>query len=102
MNVTSIAPEKKRRGRPRKSEQVDESREYTRGDSSSVYSNIFNANDLQKLHGNVDDIDLRLGWQAKNSMDNDPVCNAALSTRALGATARPIEVVPAPKSLYTS
>lgn len=87
------------RGRPRS---VDTSREYTIGGSNSFLSGVVGFPDLQKLHGSVDDMDLRLGWEAKDQMDNDPVCSAALDTRALGATARPIEVVPAPKSLYQS
>jgi phage gp29-like protein len=93
---------KKKRGRPRNEERLDMAQEYTSGQSGSFYSGVSSFADLQRLHGSVDDIDITLGWEAKDRMDNDPNIAAALSTRALGATSRSIEVVPAPAALFRS
>lgn len=91
-----------RRGRPRNSTRVDSSREYTLGGTNSCFASINTPDDFQRLQGSVDDLDLELGWATKEQMDNDPQCAAALSTRALGATTRPLEITPAKKALYNS
>lgn len=75
-------------------------REYTAAAGGSRFLPSGNGNALEVLHGDVDDLDLRLGWEAKEQMDKDPFCAAAIDTRALGATARPVEVEPAPESDY--
>ena len=87
-------------GRPRNADQIDYSQEYALGGTFSQYPSVYGMNALMRLYGNVDDMDLRLGWNAKEEMDNDPFCSAALDTLYLGATARPAEVEPASKSTY--
>lgn len=91
-----------RRGRPRNEDRISYGREYTAGGTSSAFASVNTSAQLERLHGNVDDMDLTLGWKEKDQMDNDPQCSAALDTLALGATARGIEVEPAKKALYTS
>lgn len=98
-----------RRGRPRQPENLkygnaDPQDEYTAaaGGSTSSYTQLGSASQMEKLYGNVDDIDIRIGWDAKEQMDNDSHCGAALDTIVLGALARPVEVEPAHKNLYSS
>lgn len=87
-------------GRPSK---ADTEREFTVfGGTTSPFANVTDANSLTRLRGDVDDQDIQLGWDVKEQMDRDPICAAALDTRALGATARGLEVEPAPKSSFQS
>lgn len=80
----------------------DYDREYTVGGTNSLYAGVFGMQMLQRLHGAVDDMDVRLGFDAKEEMDKDPFCSAALDALILGATARAAEIEPAPKSAYQS
>lgn len=77
-------------------------REYTAAGGASRYGIINNGSDLERLHGSVEDLDLRLGWDAKEQMDNDPFCGSHLDTMMLGALPRPAQVVPAPENSYAS
>lgn len=90
----------KRVGRPLNEDRTDMTNEYTVGDTASRYSGINTGAQLERLLGAVDDMDVTLGWQAKDQMDNDAFCAAALDTLILGATARGMEVDPASKALY--
>jgi Protein of unknown function (DUF935) len=84
-------------GRPRN---VDWEREFTIGSSESALQNLNGPNDLVKLGGSVDEVDVRLGWRTKEQIDQDPVASASLDTLVLGATARPMEIEPAPKACF--
>jgi hypothetical protein len=80
---------------------IDPKAEYTVAGSNLSWLNGVNSTTaFERLYGNVDDLDLRVGWLTKDQMDSDSHCGANLDCILLGALARPAEVNPAPENLY--
>jgi hypothetical protein len=65
-------------------------------------SGLFLWNQLERLYGSVDDLDVKLGWKTKKEMMHDPYASGAIHTLVLGATAREGEVVSTDSNRFES
>ena len=94
----STPPVRVRRITPRPSSRAELTQEATVGHLSPLASN--STEELQRLYGHVDDIDLTLGWDEKKQMMRDSHVSAAINTAVLGAVARAGEVKGASSNLF--